>query len=126
MRTKRKKTKGDRAIGAAPDSTPPAFGLGSPAALIEKGPSKIVPITKSAENWSEFTLADGSKVRLRPIVASVRHIVGQYNAQGDPVYVLQATMVVDTIAAENLRQGYSPPKSSKRRKKASAQKMKKG
>ena len=55
-----------------------------------------VDILQAREEWSELKLSDGTKIRLKPIVASVRRFRRQYNAEGDPIYQVKSAIVFDT------------------------------
>jgi hypothetical protein len=58
-----------------------------------KGPKEPVDIVSSKDGWSEFQLADGTLVRAKATLLDVKKMVGQFNADGDPVYELQLTMI---------------------------------
>jgi hypothetical protein len=75
------------------------------------GPMEPVDIVSSKDGWSEFTLQDGSVIRAKVAVLDVKRAVGQFNVEGDPVYVLQMTMVNQVKAPLHLKKGYEPPKS---------------
>jgi hypothetical protein len=49
------------------------------------------------------TLADGSLVRTKVVVSEVWKILSEFNAEGDPIYVVKAQVVTGTIAPEHLR-----------------------
>lgn len=53
--------------------------------LGETQPRKIV---RSQVRESVFTLNDGTKLILKPLIGDVRRAVGQYNGLGHPVYFL--------------------------------------
>jgi hypothetical protein len=50
-------------------------------------------------------------IRAKAAVLDVKRAVGQFNLEGDPVYVLQLTMVNQVKAPPELKKGYVPPKS---------------
>jgi hypothetical protein len=68
-----------------------------------KGPSEPVDIVSSKDGWSEYTLADGTVIRAKGVVLDVRKMIGQFNAQGEPVYVLQLTMINQARVPEQLK-----------------------
>lgn len=68
-----------------------------------KGPTEPVDIVSSKDGWSEFTLADGTVIRTKAALLDVKKMVGQYNAEGEPIYVLQMTMVNQSRVPENLK-----------------------
>jgi hypothetical protein len=75
------------------------------------GPMESVDIVSSKVGWSEFTLQDGSVIRAKAAVLDVKKAIGQFSVEGDPVYVLQLTMVNQVKAPPELKKGYVPPKS---------------
>lgn len=68
-----------------------------------KGPAEPVDIVSSKDGWSEFTLADGTIIRAKAAVLDVKKMVGQYNAEGEPIYLLQLTVVNQTRVPDNLK-----------------------
>jgi hypothetical protein len=68
-----------------------------------KGPSEPVDIVSSKDGWSEYTLADGTVIRAKGVVLDVKKMIGQFNAEGDPVYVLQLTMVNQARVPDQLK-----------------------
>jgi hypothetical protein len=70
-----------------------------------------VDITESTERWSEIHLGDGSILRLKPSVVSATRIEGQYDQDGNPLYMIKAAQMMSVASApEQLRR---PPKGSK-------------
>jgi hypothetical protein len=68
-----------------------------------KGPSEPIDIVSSKEGWSEYTLADGTVIRAKGVLLDVKRLVNQYNPEGDPIYVLQLTMVNQARVPDNLK-----------------------
>jgi hypothetical protein len=68
-----------------------------------KGPTEPVDIVSSKDGWSEFTLTDGTVIRAKAAILDVKKMVGQYNADGEPVYMLQMTMVNQMRVPDNLK-----------------------
>ncbi len=65
-------------------------------------------IVSSKEGWSEYTLSDGSVIRAKVVLLEIKRAVGQFNIDGDPIYVMQLTAVNQVVAPEHLRKGYIP------------------
>jgi hypothetical protein len=76
------------------------------AALAPQGPTVPVDITNSSPTWSDFTLADGSTIRVRPILTNVRYEPNRYNDRGEPIYHFQITFAVTVAAPIHLMQGH--------------------
>jgi hypothetical protein len=76
-------------------------------------PFEYVDITHSNELWSEFTLADGSVLRLKPSVIEVRRQQGQFSPDGNPIYDINAGLLIGVRAPEKLRQAAKPRRGRK-------------
>ena len=55
------------------------------------------------EDWNAYQLADGTRVRMKVVVASVFRIIDQYDAQGNPVYVVQSSNVLSVDSPGHLK-----------------------
>lgn len=66
--------------------------------------AQIIPmdVDLSKTGWSEFTLADGSVVRLKGVLIDAKKAVDQYAPDGKPIYILQMTLVNDLVVPEHL------------------------
>ena len=54
-----------------------------------------IEILEAKERWSEYRLADGTTLRLRPVMIAVFRDDGQYTLDGDPVYNMKSTIITD-------------------------------
>jgi hypothetical protein len=54
----------------------------------------LVEVTKSKEPWSEYTLADGTGIRLKQTLMSIIKLDGKTASNGDPIYVVQSQPVM--------------------------------
>ncbi|WOJ88283.1 hypothetical protein RZS28_10545 [Methylocapsa polymorpha] len=68
-----------------------------------KGKQEPVDIESSKDGWSEYTLADGSVIRLKAVLMDVKKAVGQYDLAGDPIYVIQSALVNQVRAPDHLK-----------------------
>src|SRR5580700_3672911 len=90
-------------IPQAPRPAPPpsaAAGTGTIQVQLgydPKGKSEPVDIVSSKDGWSEYTLADGTVVRTKAAVLDVKIAIGQYNPEGDPIYIVQAAVINQAI-----------------------------
>lgn len=57
----------------------------------------------SAEKWNTYALHDGTTLKLKAVLADVLRIDGQYAPNGDPLYTVNASIVVSTSAPDNMR-----------------------
>lgn len=53
-----------------------------------------IPIAESTEKWSEFTLEDGTVVRVKTSLVSVARLKDEYDVGGQPVYVMSLASTV--------------------------------
>jgi hypothetical protein len=50
----------------------------------------LMEVKDSKESWSEYTLDDGTKIRLRQALVSVVRLDNKKNQNGEPVYSIQS------------------------------------
>ncbi len=66
-----------------------------------------VAVGETTERWSEAVLDDGSILRVKIIVLRVFRAVGRYANDGNPMYSVKMSHVVDVNSPENLKKGAS-------------------
>jgi hypothetical protein len=54
-------------------------------------------IVAAREQPSEYELKDGSIVKVRSVLTALMRVVGQTNADGTPIYLVNVTPVVTTL-----------------------------
>jgi len=64
-----------------------------------------VPVTESTERWTEIKLEDGTTLRIKPTILSVVRIEGQYDPDGNPMYMTKSGQVLVADAPAHLRKG---------------------
>jgi hypothetical protein len=42
------------------------------------------------EEWNEYSLRDGSTIKVKTVVTNVIRLNGEYDPQGDPVYLIKS------------------------------------
>ncbi len=65
--------------------------------------AETVDVTQSSERWNEYLLDDGTILKVKLVLTNVYRVEGQYDADGNPVYILQSTNVVSTNAPTDLQ-----------------------
>lgn len=55
------------------------------------------------EHWNEYLLDDGSVLKLKPVATEVLRVEGEYDAEGNPVYVLISRNIVVVRAQDNMK-----------------------
>ena len=55
------------------------------------------------EDWNEYQLMDGSFVKIKLVVGSIFRIPDEYDAEGNPVYVVRSQNVLMVRSPDNLK-----------------------
>ncbi len=51
---------------------------------------------------SEYTLDDGSVIRVKPIIVDIKRAIDQYGVDGKPLYILTLTNITETTSPPRL------------------------
>lgn len=62
-----------------------------------------VGFTTSAEHWNEYLLSDRTLLRMKTVVTKVLRVEGEFDPEGNPVYLTTSTNIVVADAPEELR-----------------------
>jgi hypothetical protein len=62
--------------------------------------STEVEVLEAKEAWSEYRLADGTVLRVKPIMIAVSRVDHADDANGEPVYNMKSTLVTDVRGAK--------------------------
>ena len=65
--------------------------------------AELVEVTNAQEAWNQYLLSDGSVLRTKAVVTEVFRLVDEYDADGNPVYVLRSGGVLVVNAPDSLR-----------------------
>jgi hypothetical protein len=57
----------------------------------------LMDVTDSKEPWSEYTLEDGTKIRLKQTLVNVIRLDNRKNSNGEPVYSIQSQPTISII-----------------------------
>jgi len=57
--------------------------------------SDEVEVLSAKEAWSEYQLADGTVLRVKPIVIGITRVLDAQTADGGPVYNMKSTLISD-------------------------------
>ena len=61
-----------------------------------------VEMLEAKERWNEYRLADGTTLRLKPVMIAVFRADGQCTPDGEPVYNMKSTLITDVRAPATL------------------------
>lgn len=59
-----------------------------------------VDVVEAKEAWSEYRLADGTLLRVKPVMIAVTRVADAQDAGGEPVYNMRSTLVTDVRGAK--------------------------
>jgi len=57
---------------------------------------------EAKERWNEYRLADGTTLRLKPVMIAIFRADGEYTPDGEPVYNMKSTLITDVRAPATL------------------------
>lgn len=72
--------------------------------LGKKANGEVVDFDVEKEAWNVYSLQDGTKLKMKSVVAQVIRLEGEYNPQGDPVYVVNSQNIVSAQVPDHLKQ----------------------
>ena len=58
-----------------------------------------IEMLDAKENWSVYRLADGTTLRIKPVMIAVFRADGQNGPGGEPVYNMKTTVITDVRVA---------------------------
>ena len=54
----------------------------------------VVEVDESTERFSDIKLQDGTSLRMKPVVTEVIRVDGQWDSEGNPLYVVRSANVM--------------------------------
>ena len=61
--------------------------------------SSEIDVLEAKETWSEYRLADGTVLRVKPVMIAVTRVVDAQSVDGEPLYNMKSTLITDVRAA---------------------------
>ena len=70
-----------------------------------QGPKEVTEVgfRTGAEHWNEYLIDDGTVVRIKLVATEVLRVDGEYDPQGNPVYIVASTNVTAVSAPQEKR-----------------------
>lgn len=62
-----------------------------------------VEVTQSSERWNEYLLEDGTVMKMKLVLKKVLRVDGEFDGEGNPVYIMQSTNVSSITAPDHLK-----------------------
>jgi hypothetical protein len=71
------------------------------------GPAEAVEVgvSEAVERWTDIKLEDGSSLRIKAVILGALRVEGQYDQDGNPLYMIKANQVMTVSAPDHLRKG---------------------
>jgi hypothetical protein len=63
--------------------------------------STEVEVVEAREAWSEYRLADGTVLRVKPVMIAITRVEGAEATNGEPVYNMKSTLITDVRGAKS-------------------------
>ena len=57
-----------------------------------------VEVNQTSEKWNEYLLEDGTVLKMKLILKKIMRVENEFDAEGNPVYVIQTTNVTAVTA----------------------------
>jgi hypothetical protein len=65
--------------------------------------AELADVQSSQESWSQYLLGDGTTLKLKVIVTEVWRAVGEYDNDGNPLYIAKSNNILVVNAPDELR-----------------------
>ncbi|GMR20527.1 MAG: hypothetical protein BMS9Abin36_1123 [Gammaproteobacteria bacterium] len=65
--------------------------------------AELMETESSEEKWSVFLLDDGTTLKLKPAVLEIWRVIDEYDANGDPKYMVKSQNMMTVYAPDNLK-----------------------
>jgi hypothetical protein len=62
-----------------------------------------VEFEAESEKWNTYILHDGTQLKLKAVLAEVLRVEGQFTPTGEPLYTVNASIVLSTNSPDGLR-----------------------
>lgn len=92
------------ADNASAGASPPLMG-----GLVDMGKKTEVKIKKASVDEIVYMLDDGTKLRLRPVIALAERSLNRYTPQGDPLYQINVGLIIQTDVPRKLKRKVRKP-----------------
>jgi hypothetical protein len=62
-----------------------------------------IDVVTDREFWNEYQLHDGSLIKVKLIVTEILRVVGEYDPEGNPVYIMKSGNVLTVNSPDALK-----------------------
>jgi hypothetical protein len=67
-----------------------------------EGVAMVIPVNNTTENWNEYLLDDGTVLKIKIVLTEVMRVEGEFDPQGNPMYLVNSQPVVNVDAPDEL------------------------
>ena len=67
--------------------------------------AEFVEVEKAEEKWNEYRLADGTFLRIKPVVTEVWRAQDEYDSEGNPRYIVKSQVIMAVTPPPGLKKG---------------------
>ncbi len=74
--------------------------------MAPNGPEKeaqLIDIQQSDEHWNQYLLSDQTVVKMKLVATEVWRVDGEYDPEGNPIYLIKSSNVVNINPPDELR-----------------------
>ena len=68
-----------------------------------KVPGEVLEFEAKTEGWNQYTLEDGTSLKMKLVLLDVTRVLNEYGPTGDPVYMFSAQQIVGVTPPDNLK-----------------------
>ena len=65
--------------------------------------AECIDINQNNEYWNQYLLEDGTVLKLKPVATDVVRLIGEYDGEGNPVYVVRSRHILTAVVPEALK-----------------------
>jgi hypothetical protein len=65
--------------------------------------AELVEVTNAEERWNQYLLSDGTVLRTKAVVTEVWRVIDEFDAEGNPKYVMKSGGILVVNAPDELR-----------------------
>jgi hypothetical protein len=62
-----------------------------------------IDINQTNEYWNQYLLDDGTLVKMKLVATKVLRVDGEFDPEGNPLYIIQSTNITSVNAPDNLK-----------------------
>jgi len=76
------------------------ISLGSGGPLKE---AELIEVRQGNEYWNDYLLSDGTALKMKTVVSEVWRVVDEYDNDGNPIYFVRSSNILNINAPDELR-----------------------